>query len=1346
MQVRVGRAPGAYRFQAIFKDLRGQQVPGSPATFTVTATAIPTGNIYTLVNLDRTSGYVVPPTPGPYGRLQTPAGMAVASDGTIYFTDYYYHLVKKLSKEGTLTTLAGAGSSGYTGDNGPAAAATLYNPTGIVLDEPNNRLYVSDTGNKVVRLIDLTTQKISTYAGGASIGQPGYGAGNPATSASFLNPHHLSIGPDGALYVADVGMDRIRRIDPGSKILTDWLKADSSNCTSRVTFSSCGSVATGACQLRWDSAGNAYLSGNFGGTQAGNCAATPGIVRVANAVTNSLTAVVGRYQATTSDGRPAVDTQLSAIPYFDLDADANIYLSNPSSHTIQRIDVTNGKLTTLAGNGTASFAGENSVATAAMLNKPSPIAVDAAGNLLFGEQSNFTLRAIAGGATFPTGGAKLNLFAGDGQTTPILQTAPQLLAVKLLDLNNAALTGYTVQWVSLDEGASVVGATSNTDANGMATMQARVGRLPGAYRFQASFRDPRGQPVAGSPVSFTVTATAIPTGNIYTLVNLERAGAYTAAPTPGPLARIHTPSGIAVASDGTIYFTDSNNHTVKKLSKEGTLTTIAGTGSAGYTGDDGAATAATLYTPTGIALDEANNRLYVADATNKVVRLIDLTTQKISTYAGGGSTGQPGYGAGNVATSANFIYPSHLSLDPQGALYVSDTGMDRIRRIDPETKVLTDWLKTDNSTCSSRVSFYTCSGNATGACQLRWDSAGNAYLSASLTGTVPGNCNSTPGIVRVDNAQTNALTLVAGRYQGATADGRPAIETVLTNTPYFDLDSRGNIYLSNPSSHTIQRIDVTNGRLTTLAGNGTASFVGENSVATAALLNKPSPIVVDAAGSLIFGEQSNFDLRAIAGGATFAGGGAKMELAGGDGQTVMVDQVLPQLFSVKLTDGASSPLVGYTVQWTVVDTGGGLYATSSKTDVNGIATALGRPGWLPGTYRFRASFTDLAGNAVAGSPVTFTVTAAAPASGTTFTVVNADHSSGNSGVPGPATMARQNMPRGMALGANGDVYIADYNLHSVRRLTKEGLIFHVAGSPSGSWGYTGDGGLAVNALLNGPTGLAYDALRNTLYIGDYSNRVVRAVSLTTGVITTVAGGGSAPSPGYGDSGPATSATLNAPTHVAIGPDDSLYITDIGHDRIRKVALSGPTAGSIVTWLDANTNACSSPVVVFSSCDASGAGSAGCHVVWDSLGNAYVSGGLAGAPVNNGSNCSSTPGIAMITPGPGGSVGTITAFAGKFNGSTAENVAANTALFSAAPTMALDEVGNVVAVELSAHRIRLIDTIGKINTVAGKGTAGYVGDYAAASTTQLSSPWMPLIVSGGHVLFSDGGNSCVREVW
>ncbi len=388
-----------------------------------------------------------------------------------------------------------------------------------------------------------------------------------------------------------------------------------------------------------------------------------------------------------------------------------------------------------------------------------------------------------------------------------------------------------------------------------------------------------------------------------------------------------------------------------------------------------------------------------------------------------------------------------------------------------------------------------------------------------------------------------------------------------------------------------------------------------------------------------------------------------------------------------------------------------LFAVAAFGDTIIDTVAGGGPNNLPAVSASlnnpRAVATDAAGNLYIASPAqsrVFRVTSAGQ-----LTVFAGNGDSGSSGDGGPATQATLGCPRGVALDAAGNLYIAD-ECNSVVRKVSGGVISTVAGN--GSMGSDGDGGPAIDASLGCPFGLAVDGA-GSLYIADRCQERVRKV--TAGIITTFAGNGTTGS--GGDGGPAANAALSNPMGVAVDGAGNVYIADHDNYRIRKV-----TAGAISTFAG---NGSSTPSGDGGAATAAGIGCAAAVAV-DAGGSVFL--------VNNCDN--------LVRKVSGGN---ITAFAGDgiltFAGDGGPATAASLACPAGA---AADAVGNVFIADMCNNRVRKV-TLGIINTFAGNGTVAFSGDGGLAVNASLSSPTGAAVDAAGNLYIADQANAVIRKV-
>jgi sugar lactone lactonase YvrE len=315
---------------------------------------------------------------------------------------------------------------------------------------------------------------------------------------------------------------------------------------------------------------------------------------------------------------------------------------------------------------------------------------------------------------------------------------------------------------------------------------------------------------------------------------------------------------------------------------------------------------------------------------------------------------------------------------------------------------------------------------------------------------------------------------------------------------------------------------------------------------------------------------------------------------------------------------------------------------------------------------------------------------------------------------GLATSARLYDPTGVAVDSGGNLYISEFNLNRIRKVTPSGTISTVAGD--GKQGYRGDGGLATSAELCFPSGVAVDSGGN-LYIADRGTNRIRKVT-PSGTISTVAGNGNG---GYsGDGGLATSAELYAPSGVAVDSGGNLYIAAPVANRIRKVTPSGTISTVAGNGIQGYSG------------DGGLATSAELYAPWgvavDSGGNLYIAD-------------SGNERIRKVAPS-----GTISTVAG--NGTldySGDGGLATSAELYQPYGVAVDSGGNLYIADSGNERIRKVAPSGTISTVAGNGTQGYSGDGGLATSAELSYPYGVAVDSGGNLYIADTGNDRIRMV-
>jgi sugar lactone lactonase YvrE len=520
-------------------------------------------------------------------------------------------------------------------------------------------------------------------------------------------------------------------------------------------------------------------------------------------------------------------------------------------------------------------------------------------------------------------------------------------------------------------------------------------------------------------------------------------------------AGLNLPTGLTLDSSGNLYIADRGNNRIRKIDTNGIITTVAGKGGFGYSGDGDYATNAVLNAPGGVTIDSVGN-MFIADTANHIIRFVD-TNGIITTIAGTPNAGSFG-GDGGAATNALLQYPESVFLDGMGNLLICDTYNARIRRVDTNGIITTLFF-------ASRPT------------KIAGDSVGNLFVAESFGNTI--RKRDTNGV----------LTVIAGSGSATyTGDTGPAPNAFLAGPSGVAPDASGNVLVADQNFNRIRRISSA-GIIRTFAGTGTAGFSGDGAAATSAKISNPYGIVMDAAQNVFFSDSGNQRVRKIDthGIITTVAGNGTAAFAGD--------------FDFATNASLNSP------SGVAVDASGNLFIADynnnriRKVNTNGIITTV------------------------------------------------AGKISGYAGDGGYATNAGISRPRGVAVDAVGNIFIADTQDNRIRKVDTNGIITTLAGTNTS--GYSGDGGLAVTNRLSIPTGVAVDA-NGSIWIADQGNNRIRKID-TNGIITTMAGNGVSSFAGDGNS--ATIAALCGPSGIALDAAGNLIIADFGNFRVRKVIYS-----------------------------------------------------------------------------------------------------------------------------------------------------------------------------------------------
>ncbi|MCW3121794.1 MAG: hypothetical protein JWQ38_1286 [Flavipsychrobacter sp.] len=587
--------------------------------------------------------------------------IAMDRHGNIYIADQRNDRIRMINTSGIINTIAG-GTTGYSGDGGPATDAELFFPNSVIVDSMDN-VYISDMGNSVIRMIS-PSGTISTIAGTGSSGYNGDGIA--ATAADLSYPTDIAVDKAGNLYIADEYNSRIRMVSSTTGIITTVAG------TGTPGFSGDSGPATAAdisfpASIAIDTAGNIIFTDEFNARI--RSVATSGII----------TTIAGNGTSGYSgDGGSALAANLGRIPGIATDIAGNVYLADQYNNKLRKVSTT-GTITGIAGRNGIFGDGP---ALQAQITVPYNIATDDSGNVYIPDTYNSRIRKITPSGIVTTvagsGFANASGYSGDGgPATDATIWDPYAVAV---DKNgNLYIADYMNSVVRKVNTSGIITTFAGGSGSGYSGDH---GPATDAQLF-----DPCGIAVddAGNVYiadEFNYAIRKVDTHGIITTIAGKGVYGYSGDGGPAQDAQLQV-SDVAVDKYGTVYIADGNDNVIRAVDTMGIIRTIAGDGTFGYSGDGGPATAATFRGPGGIKTDRDGN-IYISDCNNNRIRMIN-TSGIISTIAGNGVAGYSG--DGGSATSAQISGPSGVAIDGTGNIYIADGNNFRVRKITKELSV-----------------------------------------------------------------------------------------------------------------------------------------------------------------------------------------------------------------------------------------------------------------------------------------------------------------------------------------------------------------------------------------------------------------------------------------------------------------------------------------------------------------------------------------------------------------------------------------------------------------------------------------------------------------------------------
>ena len=716
----------------------------------------------------------------------------------------------------------------------------------------------------------------------------------------------------------------------------------------------------------------------------------------------------------------------------------------------------------------------------------------------------------------------------------------------------------------------------------------------------------------------------------------------------------------------------------------GIITTVAGTGTYGFAGDGGPAIDAEFRLPEAIAIDSAGN-LFITELDDSVVREIHAATGIINTVAGIPNPGDaaPDGGDGGLATSAVFNYVVGIAVDASDDIFISEDEPNMVREVDGATGIVVQVV-------GSGVYGYGGDGGPAIDAVLRYpdavalDSAGNLYVAdtinarvrvvgtAPLTSLILTTTTLAPSATSISVGQSLTLTATVTAASGTTPTGTVTFLWLnLARDSHIERKRRGDTHTHSSDRHLLSYRELWR-------------------------LDHRRGVDLVPARRRFSHWHRNIHLP---------------------WSYPLLSEFRPDF----ATDSGSTCSQRCSATGTITFLNGTTSLGTQNVGAGGIAT-LKRT--LPaGNYSIVASYGGSATDDPSVSPADLVFVSQFPGNSPDIYAFAGDGNQDFSGDGGPATGAELNTPYAIALDFQGNAFIADRANNRVRRVDAgSGVITTIVGT--GTAGPGGDGGLAVNAELDGPSGIAVDAAGD-VYISDADNQRVRRVDASSGIISTYAGNVTGGATGIGDGGPATSAHLLFPAGLALDTAGNLYIADEGHNLIREVTL----ATGIINTVAGTMNG------------AGGYGGDGgpatsaflllpTGVAVDSAGNIYI------ADTDNDliREVNASTGIITTVAGNGG-----TGYDGDGGPAT------QFAIWGPSDVV-VDASGNLYIADLENTRVRKVTAAtGIITTYAGIGLPGNAGDGGPANFAYINRPEGLGFDKKGNLYIADTDNNCVRIV-
>ncbi len=1075
-----------------------------------TGTIIDPNYFYTLLNSGIAKSSIA---------TSTTRGMRIDSiNRRLYMADTGGHTIRMINLyNNSITTIAGSGTAGAA--DGIGAAAIFNSPQDVDIDTINNLLYVADTGNHRIRIINLATNAVTTLAGsGTASSTDGVG-----TAATFNKPIGLALNSkSNILYVCEYFSPKIKA---NSTNRITAINLSTSNVTTLIASAGVGyrdgslseSQINGPHNLLFDATSELlYLSESLGNR-----------IRVINTKTNFISTLAGSGIASWADGN-GVNASFTTPRNMSLDSTTGIlYVADENNDLIRVININTGDVGTLAGSNSGNV---NGTGTEARFYRPAAIAYDVLSNTLYlGDYGNNALRPIELPQKLNISITPANISNAQLSNAPLSNAPLSNAPLSNAPLSNAPLSNAPLSNAPLSNAPLSNAPLSNAPLSNAPLSNAllSIALLSNAPLSNAPLSNAplSNAPLSNAPLSNAPLSNAPLSNAPLSNTPLSNAPLSNAPLSNAPLSNAQLSNTTGTMIDPKYFNSLINNGIVTTLATTATPYSIkldsknqllyapnysGGTINMINLSNNSVTTIAKDFGgPQDICLDTINNLIYVAETGNHRISILNLATKVVRILAGGAAVSS----TDGVGTAATFNNPTGVALNSKSnILYVCEWSGSRIRAINLSTSNVTTLVGSAGAGYRDGPSTTSQMTNPIG---LFFDDTSELLYVAEYGG----------GRIRVINTKTNFTSTLAGGGVGSSLNSNGIFVRPFGNPRHISLDSTtGILYLAEAANNRIRIINTNTGEVGILAGSGDLGNV--NSTGTRAMFSLPTGVAYDVLlNKLYVSDFYNGLARAI---------------------QLPAKTIIP-------VPAAAPTIINPNYFYTLLNSGiakSGITCSTKGIRIDSINRLL----YIADTNLNAIRMINLSNNSL-----TFIA-----GSGTTSIA------GGAGAADGIGAAALFNSPQDVDIDTtNNLLYVADTNNHRIRIIN---LATNAVTTLAGNGTANSTDGVGTAATFNNPTGIALNSKSNILYVADYANHRIRAINLSTSNVTTLIGSAGV---GYRD-GPPTTSQINGPACLLFhATSELLYLSDYLNNRIRVINtktnfISTLAGGGVGTWVDGNS--------------------------------------------------------------------------------------------------------------------------------------------------------------------------------